>query len=241
MDPVQQYPMNVPSSPSAQGIAPFKPPKTHRPWVLLISLATMTFLLLAFIVFSIWAFTSRLDYKTNSDKNASDAVAIAVQKESTRKDSEFLEKEKNPLKTYQGPEAYGSISISYPKTWGAYVVQTDRAALPVDGYFHPNYVPGVQSGTAFALRVQITNVAYDQEMKQFDGKVKSGKLVVSPFTAKNVPGVTGARVEGEINTGQKDYMILVPLRDKTLKISTESQQFVGDFDNIILANLKFVP
>jgi len=36
-------------------------------------------------------------------------------------------------------------------------------------------------------------------------------------------------------------MILLPLRDKTLKISTESQQFVGDFDNIILANLKFVP
>ena len=241
MQSSQQFQPYAAGPTPGSGIAPFKPPKTYRPWFLIIALAIASVLLLGFIGFGVWAFTSRQDYKNNSDQKSAKAVAIAVQNESSKKDNEFVEKEKNPLKTYVGPEAYGSVSISYPKTWGAYVVQTDRASVPVDGYFHPNFVPGLQSGTAYALRVQIMSQSYDQEMKQFDSKVKSGKVSVAPFVAKSVPGVTGARVEGEINTGQKDYMILLPLRDKTLKISTESQQFVGDFDNIILANLKFVP
>jgi hypothetical protein len=53
--------------------------------------------------------------------------------------------------------------------------------------------------------------------------------------------VVGSRIDGEINLGQKDSMILLPVRDKTIKISTESQEFMGDFNDIVLANLKFVP
>ncbi len=208
---------------------------------LIVALVLFILLFLGAASFGLWAYASRQDYKANSDQKSAKAVEIAIQQESTRKDNEFLEKEKNPLKTYQGPAAYGSLSINYPKTWGAYVVEADRAAMPVDGYFHPNFVPGVQSQTAFALRVQVSSQSYEQEMKQFDGKVKSGKVTVTPFVAKNVPGVTGARVDGEINQGQKNSMILLPIRDKTIKISTESQQFIGDFNNIILANLKFVP
>lgn len=198
-------------------------------------------LFIAAASFGIWAYGSRQDYKQNTDKKIAAAVEVAVQEESTRKDNEFVEKEKSPLKTYQGAAAYGSLGISYPKTWSAYVVETDKGNTPIDGYFHPNFVPGLQSQTAFALRVQVSNQSYDQEMKQFESKVKSGAVAVTPYISKNVPTVTGARVDGEINQGQKNSMVLLPIRDKTIKISTESQQFLSDFNDIVLANLKFVP
>ncbi len=121
------------------------------------------------------------------------------------------------------------------------MTETERSSIPVEGYFHPSFVPGVQSGTDFALRVQVTNQPYDQELKQFESKTKSGKVKVSPYKAPKVPNVLGSRVDGEINNGQKDSMVLFPVRDKTLKISTESDQFLSDFNSIILANLTFVP
>lgn len=239
--PFQPYPV-----PPMQPMPPTQPmlsnnTKRPRSVGMIIALVILTLLFLGAAGFGIWAFMSRADYKNNSDQKAAAAVEIAVQQESTRKDAEFVEKEKSPLKIYAGPAAFGTLDISYPKTWSAFVTENDKANVPVDGYFHPNFVPDIKGGTAFALRLQVTSQAYDQEMRQFEGKVKNGKVKVSAFSAKNVAGVTGSRIEGEINTGQHGVMILLPLRDRTIKLSTESQQFLGDFNTIILENLKFVP
>lgn len=239
--PYQQYayPPGMPPQ-NTNNMQPQSAPKGH-PWGLIIGLVIFVLLTLVAASFGIWAFAERQNYKDNSDKISAKAVAVEIQKEDTKKDNEFLEREKSPLKTYVGPDTYGSISLSYPKTWAAYVVQTDAGQIPIDGYLHPGFVPGVQSGTAFALRVQVVNRPYDLELKQFEGKVKSGKVTVAAYVPKNVSGVTGSRINGEINMGQKDAMVLLPVRDKTIEISTQSQQFLGDFENIILANLKFVP
>lgn len=242
MDPNQQFQQYAqpPGVPPA-GLMPSQNSRPHRPWGLMIALVLFVLLFLAALGFGFWAFSGRQQYKNETDKITAKAVSAAKQEEATKKDNEFTEKEKYPLKTYEGPDAYGGLDIVYPKTWSAYVEQTDRTAVPVNGYFHPGHVPGIQSGTAFALRVQVTSQAYEHEMKQFEGKVKGGKVKVSAYTPKNVNGVAGSRVEGEINNGQKNLMILLPLRDKTIKISTESPQFFADLENIILANLKFVP
>lgn len=243
LPPTQPYP----PYPVQPGMLPPQPTplsansRKPRPRGLIITLIICIILFLSALIFGIWAFAERQDYKFNSDQKAAKAVAIAVQKESTRKDNEFVEKEKNPLKSYQGSGTYGSVLIQYPKTWGAYIIETKGTPTPIDGYFHPNFVPGQQSGTAFALRLQVTGRSYEQEMKQFEASVKAGKVTITPYVPKNVPGITGARIHGEINQGQVGTMVVLPLRDKTLKISTESQQFIGDFDNIILANLKFSP
>lgn len=193
--------------------------------------------------FGFWAFSEKQDYKENSDQKAAAAVKIAKEETSTAKDKEFFEKEKNPLQTYQGPPAYGSLDIQYPKTWGAYVVEqnVNASSIPVDGYLHPNFVPGLQSGTNFALRVQVISTAYDQLLKQFENATKLGKVKVSPYSAPNVKTVVGSRIDGEFATGKQGSVVLLPLRDKTLKIWTEANQFTGDFNNIILPNLKFVP
>lgn len=191
--------------------------------------------------FAAWAFLSRQDYKTNTDKKIASAVTVAKQETSTAKDAEFVQKEKEPLKDYKSPEAYGSVNVRYPKTWSAYVIESTNAASPVDGYFHPNFVPGVLNNTAYALRVEVISKSYSSLLQSFDTYVKSGKSKVVPYAVPKVPSVVGVRITGDIGSNKRGSAILIPLRDKTLKVSTEIDQFAGDFNNIILPNLTFIP
>lgn len=232
-----------PNTPQGQ---PFQPQtqsqmKKHTSLGLIITLVLFVLLFLGAAGFGLWAFSERGKFKNDADKIVAREVTLAEQKVSTAKDAEFTEKEKIPTKTYKGPATFGSIEVSYPKTWSAFITESGQGATPIDAYLHPDFVPGIQSGTSFALRVEVIQKSYDSEMKQFEGKVKSGKVTVTPFRAELVADVLGARVEGEINQGQKNIMVLFPIRDKTLKISTESETFYGDFNTIILKTLKFVP
>lgn len=219
---------------------PLQRPKKHFNVLLLPLILAAVFLVIA-LGFGIWAFSGREDYKNNADRKISAAVAVAEKKLSDEKEAEFLEREKQPLKTFEGPATFGSLKISYPKTWSAFITQSDKAAIPIDGYLHPDVVPGLQSGTAYALHFQVTSVTYDQELKKFEGDTKSGKVKVSPVTAPKVSGVAGVRITGEVERGKQGTLVMFPLRDKTLKIITESEQFNKDFDQIILSNLVFVP
>src|SRR5690348_14263975 len=108
---------------------------------LLLSLIVASVFLVAAVAFGGWAFANMLDYKNNVDKKVGAAVASAKQEEDTAKDAAFAEQEKQPLKTYTGPAAYGSVTINYPKTWSGYVADTRNATPYVDGYFYPGVVP----------------------------------------------------------------------------------------------------
>ncbi len=187
-----------------------------------------------------WAYMSRQDYKDNSDKKVATAVDVAKKEEASVKDNEFLEKEKQPLTSYAGPAAYGSVVLKYPKTWSAYILEA-QSSNPVDGYLQPGFVPAATVQNNFALRIQVSATSYDQELQQFESTVKAGKATVTPIKLAMVSSVTGVRVDGQI-TGQKQgSMVLFPMRDKTLKVWTEADQFTSDFNNNILPNLSFSP
>lgn len=209
---------------------------------LLIPFVVAVLLLITFVGLFVWALASMQDYKTNSDKKVATAVEVAKQQVSSAKDKEFIEKEKSPAEQYTGPAAYGTVHFEYPKKWSAYVDESS-SVLPVNGYFHPSFVPGLNSGTAFALRVQVTNTKYAEELRQFDARVKAGKVTVKPYQPANVKEASalGVRIDGEIDTNKQGSMVIFPLRDKTIKVSTEATQFVGDFDNFVLKSLTFVP
>lgn len=208
---------------------------------LVVPLVLAIVLFLGSLGFGLWAYSSRQDYKNNSDQKAAQAVEIAKSQAETAKDNEFIEREKQPLKEYKSPAAFGSVVVRYPKTWSAYVDEGGTGAAPVDGYFNPNFVPGIQSETSMALRIQVVNKAFDDEARAFDSAVKNGKAKAQPYKPANVPTVTGLRVDGEITPKKQGTMILIPLRDKTIKISTESDQFKKDFEENILPNLNFTP
>ncbi len=188
-----------------------------------------------------WAYMGMQDYKNNVTPKINDAVKIAIQEESSRKDNEFIEKEKIPVKTYTGPDTFGRVTFNYPKTWSAYVIHSEKGSSPVDGYFHPDIVPDVAGGTAYALRIRVLDKTYDTHIKSLESKIKQGKVTMIAYNPLNQKNITGARLDGEVNTGQKDHMVILPLRDKTIEISTESDQFKGDFEKIILETLNFTP
>lgn len=191
--------------------------------------------------FGLWAYMGKQEYKNNVDAKIEKAVTAAVIKNSSNKDKEFLEKEKLPLRTYNGPAAYGSVSVSYPKTWNLYMDETGKSTNAIDGFFNPNFVPGLQSGSSVALRVQVINKQYALVTRGFESNIKTGKVKAIPFKADKVPSAVGLRLDGEVVIGKQGSMVILPVRDKTLQIWTEAVQFVPDFNTIILPNLNFVP
>ncbi len=191
-------------------------------------------------VFAFWAFAERQDYKNNVDKKISDASVVAIQKAETAKDAEFVEKEKSPVRTYKGPATYGSLSFDYPKTWSVYVAEGSSGTV-LDLYAFPGVIPGITGDQTFALRVEITSDTYDSVVEDFNSYVESGTLVASAFRPEKVANVLGLRLDGEIEQEVQGAMVLLPLRDRTIKIYTQIPEFVGDLEKIILPSLNFIP
>lgn len=206
--------------------------------ILLVPFILTILLLLVAIGFAGWAYMERQDYKERSDKKSAAAVAVAVDKTKSEKDNEFVEKEKEPLQPYTGPEALGGITYKYPKTWSTYVNQTSNNQLTVLG--HPDTVVGGE-GSSYALRVEVVSQPYDNVAKQFDNLVKTKKVTATAYSLPKVPKVVGLRFDGAITTDRQGAVVILPLRDKTIKISTESTNFIKDFNGIILPNFTFNP
>lgn len=202
----------------------------------------VAFLLIAALGFGIWAFSGRADYKNNVDTKVAAAVKTAEQTTSDAKEKEFSDKEKSPYKTYTGPSAYGSVKIDYPKTWSAYIDEGSKSATPLDGYFNPNFVPAGQAAQ-YAIRIVVSSGAYTSEIRQFDSLIKNGKVKVTPYRAPQpqVNSIIGIRIDGEIRNGVQGSMVILPVRDKTLKVWREGAQFADDYDKIVLPSLTFVP
>jgi hypothetical protein len=212
--------------------------------VLLIPLIAASVLLIAAAVFGVWAFQSREDYRLNTEDKISAAVNSAVKQEDIKKDQEHAEADKQPLKTYKSPEQFGSVQIAYPKTWSAYVIANGDSNTPLDAYFQPDIVPNVDDrSVAFAVRINLLADSYQDVVSGLQNKVESHDLTAQPYHFPKVPSIIGTRFDGKFDQ-EKDtsgIMVVVPLRDKTLEVWTESPVYAKDFTTFILPNLTFVP
>lgn len=209
---------------------------------MLISLIACAVLLIAAAVFGGWAFMERQDYKDNSDQKAAAAVEAAVAQTRAEEAEKFAEEEKNPLKPYVGPSQFGAVRLEYPKTWSTYVVNRDGGGTPVQWYLHPGVVSDISDrDNVYALRVEVANESYDRALARFDSIVTRGEATVQPYALPEVPDSIGSRVDGEIVRGKQGSMVILPLRNMTLKIWTESPDYLNDFNDIILPNARFSP
>jgi hypothetical protein len=207
----------------------------------------LTVLLVISLVFGGWAFSKMQDYKNNSDQKTAQAVAQAEANQKTQLQAQFDEQSKSPNKTFHGSSTYGSVSFSYPKTWSAYV-DTSSTSEPINAYFHPNEVPGIQSKTAYALRLELLSTDYAQIVQQFSSQIQQGTLTAKAYTPPKLNGVTnvqpGTLFSGQINSSdstQIGTLLAIKVRDKTLEISTQSADYLADFNNTILPSLSFAP
>lgn len=209
--------------------------------ILLIPFILTIVLFVAAAGFGLWAYSGRQDYKLHSDQKVAAAVKTAVQNEDIRKDKEHAEADKQPLKTYAGPDEFGALRIMFPKTWSGYV-DSYNSSKPIDGYFNPGTVPSVpDQKSIFALRIEVINQSYSQVLQQMNNSSKSAAS--SPFAFPRIPKVVGVRFDGVIDAQKQlnGSLIIVPLRDKTLQVSTQSSLYLSDFNNNIIPNLSFSP
>lgn len=244
MQPQQPYQSGPPPGYAPQ---PMQMPQTaaqlkpRKPVGLIIVVILLILLLFASGAYGYSMMSSRNDYRDNVQEKIDAAVAVAIDEREKELSIEFAEREKTPLVNYTGPSEFGTVSIDYPKTWSAYVDESKSGSTPVDGYFHPSFVPGTNSGTSFALRLEVLEKTYDKELSQYASGVKRGEVRVAPIKLEKVPSVAGSRIDGEVERDKQGSVVLFPLRDKTIKISVLTDTFVDDFNNIILKNMSFQP
>ncbi len=207
----------------------------------------LVLLLVGALAFGGWAFTQMSDYKNNSDKKAAVAVAAAKKQQATELQAQFDEQSKSPNKTFHGSATYGSVSFNYPKSWSAYV-DSSNTSEPINAYFHPGEVPGVQSKTAFALRLEVVNTDYSQVVNQLSSNVKQGTVTAKAYMPAKLQGVANAQ-PGTLFSGQviqgdntkNGTLLVIKVRDKTLQISTQSADYLKDFTDTVLPSLTFAP
>jgi hypothetical protein len=215
---------------------------------LLLPLILTILLFIGALSFAVWAFQGRQDYKNNVDQKIAVAVTASDANEDAKDNALYAQEAKNPLATYVGPAAFGSLHLSYPKTWSAYIDESsdDTGNTDINGYFYPSFVPDVtNTSNSYALRVEILNSSYSSVLQTIQNAITAGGTTVAPYSLPKIPNVVGSILEGNLvtdgSTTKSGTMVVLPLRNTTLEIWTEASQFESDFTNSILPNVSFSP
>lgn len=180
---------------------------------------------------SIWLYTQYSDYKTNVDSKVAAAEAEARREQSEIDDEKFTKKENALTLEFVGPDDYGRLTFNYPKTWSSYIAEDGANGGKYEAYFHPVTVPATKAkDSRFAMRVVIEDKAYDQVVKQYANKVKSGDLKSGTMSAN---GVSGARYDGLFSKDIRGAVVVFKMRDKTLSIFTDANTFKPYFEEVV--------
>jgi hypothetical protein len=209
------------------------------------SIVVLALLAIGLAAFAFWAYGERQDYKDHSDQKVAVAVKATEKATTDKNNKQFAEELKNPLKNYVGPASYGTVTVAYPKTWSAYITANGNSLL--DAYFNPDIVPSLQPAPgatlrqAIALHVEVINQPYDQVVLPYKGQIDAGKLTATAYALPKNPQQIGTKYTGTLLNQLQGTQIIVPLRDKTLSVTTESDAFLNDFNTYIAPNLSFIP
>lgn len=208
--------------------------------ILLMAFIGVCIVLVVSLVFDFSYYSKANKYKNDANTLIAQAVAIAEAKQATQLDNQFKVESENPFISYTGPSQYGSVYVSYPKDWSAYV--DTNGSNPLDAYFNPGVVPSVGvSGSVFALRLQINSNTYSQQLQQYTAQQQSSNLSITPYQLRKVPQVTGVLIQGQIEPNKTGDLVMFPDRTNTLELWTESTNYNSIFLNQILPNVTFQP
>lgn len=194
------------------------------------------------IVFGAWAYTNEVKYKNNADQLIAAAVQNEKNKESAIKTQQFNLASQNPYNTYYGPQIYGSVDISYPKTWSGYVDASGNGGAEVQAYFQPGVVPAIEnSANLFALRMQINSSSYSTNLANYTNSQTSGNFTITPYKLPKLPNVVGVMIKGTLINNKQGVLVMFPIRTSTLEIWTDSPQYANLLENNILPTVSFKP
>lgn len=219
------------------------PTSASKPKTLTIILSV---LLLISLVANVVIYVSQSGNSSSSSKVAA-AVAAAKTAQAAADKAANDKANSAPYKTFTGSATYGSVSFSYPKTYSAYV-DTTGSDIPINAYFYPDQVPATGANQSYALRLELVSTPYADVLSGFQSDISSGATKATSYLPPKMQSVTNATagmlLTGPIsseNPSAKGTLVILKVRDKTLKLYTESTSFNGDFNNIVLPSLTFAP
>lgn len=221
MDPAQ--PFTVPAAPHGGS----------KLRLLIIGLAVLCLLLGAGFI---WALTGYLDYKSNTDKKIAAGVAEAEKKKAAELEAGFQIERNRLFNTYTTDPVIANVTLEYPRDWSFYLEQDTKGRPQIDAKFHPRVVMAGSPSTV-GLRLRIEPTLYDDVVADYQRAIEQGELTASPLQAS---GVNGLRLDGQIDRDHRGAVVIFPIRDKTLVISTESTDFISVFNEAI-SKLSFTP
>jgi len=199
-------------------------------------IAVLALLFIGAGVLSFWLYSNYVDQKTDVQGRVDTAVNDATKKQADNDAAKFLERDKEPNRTFVGPDDYGRVTFDYPKTWSVYVANdVEQSGGTYKSYLNPVYVPPVSNNQQFAIEVTIQSIETDSALNVYSSLVKNGKLKTSPIT---INGVQGTRLDGQFNNDIVGSAVVFKIRDKTLTVRTDAQTFVKDFNKLI-KTIKF--
>lgn len=206
------------------------PVNNRRNIIETIILIVISLIAVTFIGLFIWKYLEWDSVKTDVDGQINAAIAVAVSKNTTTLENEFVEREKYPYKSFMGPADYGSVSFEYPKTWNLYVAKDASNGGNYEAYFNPGEVLPVSATTINALRFTIQDKAFDTVAKTYESSVKSGKLAM---VTRNIGGAVANVYEGDITNNIRGIVTIFKVRDKTVVIQTDSELFKDEYYKLL--------
>ena len=143
----------------------------------------------------------------------------------------FLKKQKNPRIEFVGPAEYGRVSFMYPKTWSVYIANDGSDRGDYKAYLHPVSVPSTTNkNSRFALRLEIINKNMDTVLNDYQSRLKKGELTSS---STEFNGISATRIDGTFEKELRGSVVLMKVRDKTIRFSTDADTFKPDFQTIL--------
>lgn len=180
---------------------------------------------------AIWAYVNYSEQKTNVDGKVELAVAEAKNDQARIEEEKFAQREKEPNRQFVGPDDYGRLAFTYPKTWSVYIARdVSQGKGTYEAYLNPITVPPVSTQQQYALRVLIEEKDYGQVVKTYESLVKKGDLKSSATSAN---GENGTRLDGSFSKDIRGAAVIYKIRDKTITLRTDADTFKPDFENII--------
>lgn len=189
------------------------------------------------VVAFVWSYNQMIHYRDNSEEIAFQAAEKAKSEQYQADEEIFNEKIKQPYEKFSGPADYGSVSFNYPRTWSAYNVKNDSSGYQV--VFYPGVIPPQTNDTPVALKIEVINANYEDELSSHESAAKKGELTASPITIGQ--DQKGVMFNGKLKKDYVSSFVLLKLRDKTLLIQTDTDEYLTDFDEIILASFEYLP
>ena len=180
---------------------------------------------------AIWAYMQYSREKSDVDSKVAIKVAEGKREQAEFDWRKYSDEAKNLRVEFVGPTEYGRVSFMYTKTWSVYIANDGSDRGDYKAYFHPSSGPPITNkNSRFALRLEIINKNMDTVLNEYQSRLKKGELTSS---STEFNGISATRIDGTFEKELRGSVVLMKVRDKTIRFSTDADTFKPDFQTIL--------